>query len=443
MMTLEKYINALHKGELSSVDIVAQMLENIQRQDIHYNSIACINPQAIEEAKRLDALRLDGILLSPLHGMPILVKDNIDVIGMPNTANAFILKDYYPKKDAPIIKLLKDAGVIILGKTNLSEWAYFMSDQQMPSGYGSLHGQVIHPFDPTIDPLGSSTGSAVAVAASLVPISIGTETNGSIIAPSYQNQIIGLRPTFGQISNEGIIPISPTQDTAGPMASTIKDLTLLYDVLTHQHISDTLHEHSKTYRVGILNLTTFPNKKEDLKVLNTFSTILKQYGHDTVDIDIPYTPVSNSETLFYEFKYSLNQYLKEASHPVATSLKAIIDFNELHPKRMLQYGQSLLVKSEQTSGNLEDPAYVKLRQELMKKASIFDQLLKDYECDALVSTHWLPESPIFGQPSLVYPMSKDFVKPLKSLVLIGKKHDEETLLKIGYLIETYEKEALH
>ena len=441
MKTLHDYIQALHLGKTTSVEIVSHFLHEIQMKDVYYNSVASINPNALEEAKRLDALRLDGIILSQLHGMPILIKDNIDVVGMPNTANAFILKDYYPKKDAPIIKTLKDAGCIILGKANLSEWAYFMSDQKMPSGYGSLHGQVIHPFDSKIDPLGSSTGSAVAVAASMIPMAIGTETNGSIIAPCYQNQIVGLRPTFGQLSNAGIIPISPTQDTAGPMATTVYDLSLLYDVLTNQNITAELSHHEKIYRVGILNLNSFPNKKEDIAVLEAFQNILKEHGHDILHIDLPYTPVSNSETLFYEFKSSLNQYLKNAKHPVATSLQAIIDYNETNKERVLKYGQTLLIKSEKTSGDLTDPQYLELRDQLLEKSSIFDQLLTRHHCDAFVSTHWLPESPIFGQPSLVYPMTKDYSKPLKSLVFIGKKHDEKTLLKLGYMLELTKKEV--
>lgn len=443
MKTLHEYIQALHLGKTTSVEIVTHFLHEIQTKDVYYNSIASLNPRALEEAKRLDALRLDGIILSQLHGMPILIKDNIDVIGMPNTANAFILKDHYPKKDAPLINILKDAGCIILGKTNLSEWAYFMSDEKMPSGYGSLHGQVIHPFNASIDPLGSSTGSAVAVAASLISIAIGTETNGSIIAPCYQNQIVGLRPTFGQLSNAGIIPISPTQDTAGPMAKTVYDLSLLYDVLTQQNITQELSEHNKTYRVGFLNLKPFPNEKEDLNVLDTYKTILKENGHTVIDLEIPYAPVSNSETLFYEFKYSLNQYLKDAKHPVATSLESIIDYNETNKARLLKYGQSLLIKSEKTSGDLRDPLYLQLREQLLEKASLFDQLLKEHDCDALVSTHWLPESPIFGQPSLVYPMTLDFSNPLKSLVFIGKKHDEKTLLKLGYMIECRKKEVIN
>jgi amidase len=437
MITLHDHIQALHLGQTTSVEIVLHYLNAIQTHDIHYNSVACLNPNALDEAKKLDALRLDGIVLSNLHGMPVFVKDNIDVKGMPNTANAFILKDYYPSEDAPLIKKLKEAGCIILGKTNLSEWAYFMSDQHMPSGYGSLHGQVKHPFDSKIDPLGSSTGSAVAVAASLIPVAIGTETNGSIIAPCYQNQIVGLRPTFGQLSNEGIIPISPTQDTAGPMGKTVLDVSLLYDVLTQQNLTSQLKQVNQVFKVGILNLTSFPNKKEDLHVLQLLKDVLTQHGHLTVDIPINYTPVSNSETLFYEFKYSLNRYLKSAKHPSAPSLQSIIQYNQTNKKHLLRYGQTLLEKSEQTSGDLEDPTYLSLRTTLMKQASLFDELLNTHQCDALVSTHWLPESPIFGQPSLVYPMSKDFKKPMKSLVFIGKKHQEKVLLQLGYLIETH------
>ena len=151
--------------------------------------------------------------------------------------------------------------------------------------------------------------------------------------------------------------------------------------------------------------------------------------------------VSNSDTLFYEFKSSLNQYLKHANYPAANSLHDIIEFNKTNQERLLKYGQTLLEQSEATSGDLDDPKYINLRKSLLEKASIFDALMDTHQLDALVSTHWLPESPIFGQPSLVYPMTRTFNKPIKSLVFIGKKHQEKVLLQIGYLLEQKEKEA--
>ncbi len=176
------------------------------------------------------------------------------------------------------------------------------------------------------------------------------------------------------------------------MANSIEDLTYLYDILTHQQIATELSHISTSYRVGILNLNSFPNKKEDEIVLNKLTKVLQENGHQTLNVTIDYQPVSNSDTLYYEFKSSLNHYLKQANYPAAHSLNDIIEFNKTNKKRLLKYGQTLLEKSEATSGDLNDPKYIDLRKNLLEKASLFDDLMNTHQLDALVSTHWLPES---------------------------------------------------
>lgn len=435
-LVLKDLIKALENNSKTSYDIATYYIERIKTYDTKLNSIACLNPNVLEDAQLLDEERKKSGPKSILHGIPILIKDNIDVINMPNTANAYIMKDYFPKKDAPLIQTLKDAGMLILGKANLSEWAYFMSENEMPSGYGSLHGQVVHPYDKRIDPLGSSTGSAVAVAADFAPLSIGTETNGSLMAPAYQNQIVSLKPTFGQISNKGIIPISPTQDTAGPMARTVYDVSLLYDIMTQSNTSESLNTLS-SYKIGILHFDAFPYSEEHTTILNEMTHVFTSIGYDVRPQTLQYKPASNTETLLYEMKYSLNAYLNHAQYPNAQSLRDIIAFNETNPSKFLKYGQTLLVKSDLTSGDLNDPDYVSKRQALLNQSRIFETLLEKENLDALVSVHWLPETPISGLASVVVPAKTlDDLKPV-SLVFIGKKHHETTLLNIAHQYEIH------
>lgn len=432
---LSTIVSDLASGKTTSEALVSYYIQRIQTYDAHLNAVATLNQQALNEARVLDIERQEKGPRSLLHGVPILIKDNIDVKNMPNTANARVMKDFFPKNDAPLIKQLKRAGLIILGKANLSEWAYFMSENDMPSGYGSLHGQVVHPYDADIDPLGSSTGSAVAVAADLVPLSIGTETNGSLMAPAYQTQIVSLKPTFGQISNDGIIPISPVQDTAGPMGRTVKDVTLLYDVLTNQHISETLGNQEKSYKIGIIQSPTIPVSNSDKSIYDEMTRAFEDFNYEVTSISIDYKPVGNTETLLYEMKSSLNAYLKEAGHPKVKSLKDIINFNKNHKDICLPYGQTLLEKSEATSGNLNDPDYIEKRANLIKKSDIFNDILNTQKLDALVSIYWLPETPISGLPSVVVPARELKNKRPKSLVFIGRKNHEKDLLNIAHVYE--------
>ncbi len=435
---LKQLLEQLNNEELTSENLVQYYVERIASHDVYYNSIASINPLALEEARYLDGLRKKGQILSPLHGIPILIKDNIDVIHMPNTANSYLLKDHYPKQDAPLIKTLKEAGMIILGKTNLSEWAYFMSDLNMPSGYGSLHGQVKHPYRDDIDPLGSSTGSAVAVALDFAPLSIGTETNGSLMAPAYQCSIVSLKPTFGTIQNEGIIPISPSQDTAGPMGRTVIDVSYLFDVLTHQHLTQSIDKLDKPFKVGILSADILTLDDASKDILTSFEHLMKNHNHMTTMIHLKdYKPLSNSETLYVEMKSSLNDYLSTHDIKFLKTLADVIRLNALFSERTLRYGQTLLERSNQTDGNLNSAHFTKIKTELTQKANIFESLLNEHQLDALVSTYWLPETPISGLPSIVVPAKALEDAHPKSLVFIGKRHDEKTLFQLAHFYETH------
>ena len=223
--TVQELQAKLTAGTLSAVTLTKAYMQRIADTNIEgpsINAVRAINPKALEEAAKADAERAAGTVRGPLHGIPVLVKDNLDAAGMPTTAGSVALERSIPDKDSPVVAKLRASGAVLLGKLNLSEFANFLTNG-MPSGYSSLGGQVLNPYNADITPSGSSSGSGAAAAAGLAAITIGTETSGSIVSPSAAQGIVGLRPTIGLVSRTGIIPISATQDTAGPMTRTVAD----------------------------------------------------------------------------------------------------------------------------------------------------------------------------------------------------------------------------
>ena len=227
---------AMDGGTLTAERLVRAYLDRIARYDPLVHAVRCIAPDALDQARALDAERAATGPRGPLHGVPVLVKDNIDVAGLPTTAGSVALRDNVPGGDAVLITLLREAGAVILGKTNLTEFANFMA-REMPSGYSSLGGQVQNPYDTTITPCGSSSGSGAAAALGLATLTIGTETDGSILCPASMQGVVGVKPTVGLVSRTGIIPIAPSQDTAGPMTRTVHDAAVM---LTAMAASDDL-----------------------------------------------------------------------------------------------------------------------------------------------------------------------------------------------------------
>jgi amidase len=329
----------------------------------------------------------------------------------------------------------------------LSEFAYFMGDENMPSGYGSMYGQVKHPTHENIDPYGSSTGSAVAVALGSVPFAIGTETNGSLMAPAHQCQIVALKPTHGIVPSEGIIPISPSQDTAGPMAKNVFDCAAVMDVLVDDHHKpkpgfsyvDALQSTNKVYRVGVLELTNYPYSESEKKLLNQIQGVMKSLGWELHSFLLEYPPLENFETLKREFKVSLNEFLKNhVGEGAPQDLAAIIAFNEANKERCLRYGQKALLDSQMRPDALDEEFY-QIKSNLLKEASLLDTLLHTHQLDAVVTLGWLSFAPIFGNPSLCTPEGWLEGQP-KGLVWVGKKHEDATLLQLGHFY--YDKSKL-
>jgi amidase len=451
-MSVKNIQERLQKGEVTSVELVEQSLRN-HEQWIDKNSIAVISPYAMKQAIERDRERALGKIRGPLHGIPILIKDNILYKdGTPTTANAFALHDFIPPHHATLVENLIASGAIILGKANLSEFAYFMSYDDMPSGFGSMYGQVKHPFDEKIDPLGSSTGSAVAVKLGIVDLAIGSETNGSLMAPAYQCQIVSVKPSFGYVSKHGIIPISPTQDCAGPMAQTVEDCAYLLDAIAKEdeHDQDTsqlprpksftdrLYEPLEPQKIGFLSIKGHTYAESELHLLSVAEERLISLGHQVIHLEIEQAHIPNDPTLLIEFKHALNHFLEQFKGSTKmTSLHDIIEFNKANERRCLRYGQSILTASEQTCGELKDPSYISMRRELVEKASLLEKLMKEHDLISIAAPLWLGFAPIYGNPSVCIPEGV-FEGVPKAMVFIGKKYDDASLIRLTHQYQQLE-----
>jgi amidase len=452
-MTIQQMQMQLISKEKSSYDLTLEVLKRIKEKE-SFNAIAVVSPVSLNLAKQRDEERRRGYLRGPLHGIPIVIKDNILYAdGTPTTANSFALSTLIPKENAFLVNQLLEAGAVVVGKANLSEFAYFMGGPSMPSGYGSMYGQVKHPVYPSLDPLGSSTGSAVAVALGLIPASIGSETNGSLMAPGFMNQVVSFKPSFGLVSKHGIIPISPTQDTAGPIATSVYDCALLFDVLNVEDKQDettlrlprqtdlarSLLEPIKPGNIGFFYIKNQEYSRLELLTIKTAKTHLTNLGFVCIDIQVNSMVLDNYPTLLQEFKVSLNAFLSEFSDKrTPKSLEEVIEFNKTHQERCLRYGQDILIASEATLEGLSHPLYVQQRKSLLEESATMQHLMIEHDLQAIVTPTWLSYAPIFGNPSLCIPEGYVEEKPT-ALIFVGKKYDDRLLLKIGHLYEQSRK----
>ena len=455
-MTIEEIRKQLDQGLATSKEIVLRYLERIARYDGNLNSLADLNHEALFIAEALDEERRTKGPRGPLHGVPILIKDNILTRDtMRTTANSHVFRGFYAGEDAHLVTRLRDAGAILLAKANCSEFAYFMAMGTMPSGYGSMHGQVKHPYDDTIDPLGSSTGSAVAVAADLAPASIGTETNGSLMSPAQQNGVVSIKPTVGLVSRRGIIPISLSQDTAGPMTKTVKDAALLLQGIVGADPEDIatarVPDWSVDYlaacdadvagmRVGLLNFTNHENTDEEKAILDEASRALKKAGVKSVSIDHLYDLPNNLLTLIHDFKRNMNAFLAHTVNAPVKTLKGIIDENNINARRNLKYGQKHLLQAEATDERLTDETYLNQRFKEIAAVNAFLTLFETHGVDAIVTPKVNGYAAVGGLPSLIVPAKKMTDKNPKGLLFIGKAFAEKTLFALA---RRYERETNH
>ena len=464
-------------GTLTSRALTQAYLDRIKQIDDSgpmLNAVIEINATAIADADALDAERKGGKVRGPLHGIPILVKDNIDIMGMANSAGSLALADNRPKQDAFIVTRLRDAGAVILGKTNLSEWANFRSTRST-SGWSSRGGQTRNPYALDRNPCGSSSGTGAAIAASLASIGVGTETDGSIICPSSVNGLVGLKPTVGLVSRRGIIPISVTQDTAGPMARSVADAAMLLTALAAVDAGDPATESAKdripddygvlqrdafkARRLGVLRQATGYHPDVD-RAFDAAVDVIKSQGGVVVDVKIPDYDAWNApelELMLYEFKDGLNQYLKASGSPHA-SLEALIAFNKTHADTVMPFFGQELFERAQAKGSLTEPAYLKAREDAMRLAGGHGLLaaLERDNLDAMIAPSsapaWLIDhvlgdhfvgagysmAAISRTPSISVPIGDSHGLPL-GLTIMGRAYAERDVIAMAYSIE----QAMH
>ncbi len=331
------------------------------------NGLNCI-AGLIDDAA-LEAITTQSASDGILAGVPILVKDNIDVAGFPTTAGSLALEDNVAAIDAPVVRNLRRNGAIIIGKTNMTEFANYVSPQ-MPNGYSSRGGQVKHAVSPELDPLGSSTGSAVAVSAGIVPMAVGTDTCHSITACAWGNGICGLKPPAGALSQDGIIPISKTLDSAGAMAMNMTDTIRLYSAMRDEPLPEIKPIEPSELRIAVNTANAEGNPEEKRVFIDELIKILRDNGVRTGEVDEP--PALQVSTIMkFEFKTGLEDYLKTSAAKLKT-LKEIVAFYEANPETMMKYGDDFLRGALKKSQNgffkgAEYRKLMKIRENAIRK----------------------------------------------------------------------------
>jgi amidase len=445
---------------LSSVALVEELQGRIREVDPSVNAICTPNPAALTEAARLDTERDEGRVRGPLHGVPVLVKDNVDTADLPTTAGSLALADQPPPPDdAPLVRRLRAAGCVILGKTNLSEWANFRGSASS-SGWSAYGGLTRNPYALNRSAGGSSSGSGAAVAAGMADYAIGTETNGSIVCPAALNGVVGLKPTVGLVPQQGIVPIAHSQDTAGPMTKTVTQAATLLSVLTGGQTDYTdacRGTDLSNVRIGVPRgpLWGYSNGLDQVteRALELFS----QCGATLVDhLSLP-TPGGDEDqlqVLSHELKVDLAAYLATRAPGGPQTLDDLIDFNKKHADQELQwFGQELFERAAATDG-LSSPVYVAARLTALRAGRDgIDNLLRDNQLDALVSPAYSPawaidlvngdhvlgssssHAALAGYPLLSVPSGVVSGLPV-GLTISGTARSEVTLIRLAHAFET-------
>jgi amidase len=462
------------KGDLTSHALTQAYLDRIALIDVsgpRLNSIIALNPDALAEADARDAERRAGTLRGPLHGIPVLLKDNIDAHPMPTTAGSLALADHLPSRDAFLVEKLRAAGAVILGKTNLSEWANFRSTRSI-SGWSGVGGQTRSPYALDRNPCGSSSGSGTAVSANLAVAAIGTETDGSIICPSSVAGIVGLKPTVGLVSRNGIVPISASQDTAGPMARSVADAAALLAAIAAPDARDpassgTKHPAVADYlahltpdalrgaRIGVLRANTGYHPDVDA-AFDRAVAALKAAGATVVDASIPTAgkwDEAENTVLLAEFKPGLEAYLADSGAPVR-HFDDIIEFNRSHAAQEMPYFGQELFEQAMKAPTLASARYRTARDTARRLAGPegIDAALHKQHLDALVAPATGPAwrtdtvlgdhfsgagygaAAVAGYPSITVPMGDAHGLPL-GMVFMGGKWTESRLIELAYSFE--------
>lgn len=452
--------------------LVSQLIRRSEALS-RFNSVIMINPGALDTAVRQD--HTDHLGTPPLWGVPILLKDNIETADMPTTAGSLALAENAPGRDAPLVKQLRDAGAIILGKTNLSEWANIRSSNSI-SGWSAVGGQTLNPYDPARTPCGSSSGSAVAVAIGLAPAAIGTETDGSITCPASVNGVVGFKPTVGLVSRTYIVPISHSQDTAGPITTTVEDAAIVLSVIAGSDPLDPATAEADARkvdyraaldftalngaRIGVMRFLLPSYSEETRAEFERSLEAMRAAGAVIVDITEPPADFRNIgawelQVLMTELKVDVNAYLAstDPAQVRTRTLAEVIAFNDAEPRETELFGQELFLRAEATTG-LEDPVYINARANSLRAAGPegIDRMMADNAVVALIapttSRAWTNDredddnaqgsasrlAAVAGYPHLTVPMGFDRGMPVGMSFIAGKWEDAK-VLSLGYAFE--------
>ena len=469
-LTLAQTQTLLRTQQISLAQLSEYYLQRIQKFDengAQLNSVATLSNQLEQQVSDLDQKLKSGQPLGLLFGAIVLLKDNIDAKGMPNTAGSWLMRSHVPADDAYLVKQLKAQDAIILGKTNLSEWANFRSNMSS-SGWSSLHGQTLNPHDPTRTPCGSSSGSGVAVAADFTLLAVGTETDGSVTCPAAVNGIVGIKPTLGLVSRSGIIPVAHSQDTAGSMARTVADATMMLeammgvdtkDPITFEPIALATHlkkDGLKGKRIGIVrNLMGYHPQLD--KVFDAQLATLREAGAIIVEnANIENKGSWNDDeftVLLTEFKADLNHYLSQSKAPIS-SLQDAIEKNIVDQERTMPiFGQETFLRAQQ-SPSMTDQAYIDALARAKRKAGKegIDATLAKYEVDLLIAPTTAPAwkidhidgdhflgsaigaAAVAGYPHITVPMGDVSGMPV-NISFFGAAKSEGILIEAAYSFE--------
>ncbi|MEO5996346.1 MAG: amidase [Chitinophagaceae bacterium] len=474
-ITIDELQNKMQDGTYTSrsiTELYLKRIDAIDKKGIQLNAVIEINPEALSIADKMDGERKAGKVRGPLHGIPVLIKDNINTGDkMMTTAGSLALEGHKAAQDAFIIKQLRAAGAVLLGKTNLSEWANFRSSRSV-SGWSSRGGQTKNPCILDRNPSGSSSGSGAAVAANLCAVAIGTETDGSVIAPSSFCGIVGIKPTVGLLSRSGIIPISKTQDTAGPMARTVRDAAILLSVLTGIDPDDVVTNESggkapkeytafldpnglKGKRIGI-EKSFLKGHEGVVGLYQQAIKVLENQGATIVEVDLLKSihEIGSAEftVLQYEFKDGLNRYLSTANAKV-TSLADVITFNKQNEKKTMPYFRQETLESSEAKQGLDTKEYVDALKKTLGSKKIIDDLMTANQLDAIAGTsiglagcidlingdydtgfYFCPPAAMAGYPHITVPMGFVYDLPV-GLSFIAGAYKEPELLKMAFAYE--------
>jgi amidase len=477
--TIEQLQQWMANGRYTSrqlTELYLRRIEQIDRRGPQLRSMSEINPDALAIASSLDDERKAKGTRGSLHGIPVVIKDNIDTADrMSTTAGSLALEGSIAARDAFVVERLRAAGAVIIAKTNLSEWANFRSTKSS-SGWSGRGGQVRNPYALDRNPCGSSSGTGVAIAANLAAVGVGTETDGSIVCPSAVSGLVGLKPTVGRVSRSGIIPISRTQDTAGPMTRSVADAAMLFGAMLGRDPRDDATTRAgadrpfdpraaldagalKGARIGVARKRYFGYSPATDRVIDAAIADMKKLGATVIDpADVPTAAQLEDcefEVLLYEFKAGLNAYLSGLPPRVAVrSLESLIAFNERERAREMPYFGQEILEMAQKKGSLTSPAYRRALATCRSRARTLgiDAVIAKHKLDAIVAPTGSPSWPIdlvngdhftgasstpaavAGYPNITVPAGHVYGLPV-GISFIGPAWSEQRLIALAYAYE--------